>query len=67
MTIRELAMTAAGLVAVVASVAAGLTTWLLVTAPATVAMAIEGRDSEPLLQVALSALYDVLIRLVRYL
>jgi hypothetical protein len=67
MTIRELAMTTAGLVAVAASVAAGLTTWLLVTAPATVAMAIEGRDAEPLLQVALNALYEVIVRLVRYL
>ena len=59
MTTRELAMTTAGVVAVAASVAAGLTTWLLVTAPATVAMAIEGRDAEPLLQVALNALYEV--------
>jgi hypothetical protein len=67
MTTRELAMTTAGFVAVAASVAAGLTTWLLVTAPATVAMAIEGRDAEPLLQAALNALYDVVIRLVRYL
>ena len=67
MTTRELAMTTAGVVAVAASVAAGLTTWLLVTAPATVAMAIEGGDAEPLLQVALSALYEVLTRLVRYL
>jgi len=67
MTTRELAMTTAGLVAVAASVAAGVTTWLLVTAPATVAMAIEGRDAEPLLQVALNALYEVVIRFVRYL
>ena len=67
MTTRELAMTLAGMVAVAASVAAGLTTWLLVTAPATVALAIEGRDGEPLLQVALTALYQVLARLVRYL
>jgi hypothetical protein len=67
MTTRELAMTTAGLVAVAASVAAGVTTWLLVTAPATVAMAIEGRDAEPLLQMALNALYEVVIRFVRYL
>jgi hypothetical protein len=67
MTTRELAMTTAGMVAVAASVVAGLTTWLLVTAPATVAMAIEGRDAEPLLQEALRALYEVVIRLVRYL
>jgi hypothetical protein len=52
---------------VAASVAAGLTTWLLVTAPATIAMAIEGGDAEPLLQAALSVLYQALVRLVRYL
>ena len=67
MTMSELAMRTAGVVAVAASVAAGLTTWLLVTAPATVAMAIEGRDAEPLMNMALSALYEVLTRLVRYL
>ena len=67
MTTRELAMTTAGVVAVAASLAAGLTTWLLVTAPATIAMAIEGGDAEPLLQAALNALYAALTRLVRYL
>ena len=67
MTMSALAMRMAGVVAVAASVAAGLTTWLLVTAPATIAMAIEGGDAEPLLQVALSALYEALTRLVRYL
>ena len=67
MTTRDVAMTTAGVVAVAASVAAGLTTWLLVTAPATVAMAIEGRDAEPLLEVALKALYQALTQLFRYL
>ena len=67
MRARELAMATAGVVAVAASVAAGLTTWLLVTAPATIAMAIEGGDAEPLLQAALNALYEALTRLVRYL
>jgi chromate transport protein ChrA len=67
MTARELAMMTGWMVAGAASVAAGLTMWLLVTAPETVAMAIEGHDAEPLVQVALSALYQVLTRLVRYL
>jgi hypothetical protein len=67
MTTRDLAMTTAGLVAVTASVAAGLTTWLLVTAPVTVAMAIQGRDAEPLLQEAVRALFQALAQLVRYL
>jgi hypothetical protein len=66
MTTRGLAMTTAGVVAVAASVAAGLTTWLLITAPTTVAMAIAGRDAEPLLQVTLSMLRDALTRLVGY-
>ncbi|MEO8258649.1 MAG: hypothetical protein ABI868_14975 [Acidobacteriota bacterium] len=66
MTTRGLAMTTAGVVAVAASVAAGLTTWLLITAPTTVAMAIEGRDAEPLRQAALSLLHDALTRLVQY-
>ena len=39
MTARELAMTAAGLVAVAAWVAAAVVAWLLVTRPTTVAMA----------------------------
>ena len=67
MTMSALAMRMAGVVAVAASVAAGVTTWLLVTAPATVAMAIEGRDAEPLVNMALGALYELLTRLVRYL
>lgn len=67
MTMSALAMRMAGVVAVAASVAAGLTTWLLVTAPETVAMAIEGRDAEPLVNMTLAALYELLTRLVRYL
>ena len=67
MTARDLVMTLAGMVAIRASVAAGVTTWLLVTAPATVAMAIEGRDAEPFVRVALRALYEILARVVRYL
>lgn len=39
MTARELAMTAAGLVAVAAGVAAMVVAWLLVTRPTMVAMA----------------------------
>ena len=67
MKTRDLAMTTAGVVAVAAWVAASMTAWLLVTAPATVAMAIDGRDAQSLVQVGLRALYDLLVRLVRYL
>jgi hypothetical protein len=67
MKTRDLAMTTAGVVAVTAWVAASVTAWLLVTAPATVAMAINGRDAQSLVQLGLHALYDLLVRLVRYL
>ena len=67
MKTRDLAMTTAGVVAVTACFAASVTAWLLVTAPATVAMAINGRDARSLMQLGLSALYDLLVHLVRYL
>jgi len=67
MKARDFAMTTAGVVALAASAAAGLMTWLLVTAPATFAMAIRGTDAEPFVQVAARALYEVLTSLVRYL
>jgi len=44
-----------------------MTAWLLVTAPTTVAMAVQGRDVQPLAQFALHALYEAVTRLVRYL
>ena len=67
MKTRDLAMTTAGVVAVTAWVAASVTAWLLVTSPATVAMAVNGRDAQSLVQFGLRALYDLLARLVRYL
>jgi len=67
MKTRDLAMRTAGVVAVAAWVAASMAAWLLVTAPATVAMAINGRDAQSLVQLGLRALYDVLARLVSYL
>ena len=67
MNTRNLAMTAAGVVAVAASSVAGVTAWLLVTAPTTVAMAVQGGDAQPLAQLALHALYEAVTRLVRYL
>ena len=67
MKTRDLAMTTAGVVGVTAWVAASMTAWLLVTAPATVAMAVNGHDAQSLIQFGLRALYDLLVRLVRYL
>ena len=67
MNTRNLAMTTASLVAVVACWLAGATAWLLVTAPATVALAVQGGDAQPLAQLAMRALYEAFTRLVRYL
>jgi hypothetical protein len=67
MKARDFAMTTAGVVALAASAAAGLITWLLVSAPATLAMAIKGTNAEPFAQVAARTLFEVLTRLVRYL
>lgn len=67
MSTRNLAATAATMVAVAACSMASVTAWLLVTAPATVALAVQGGDAQPLAQLALHALYAALAQLVRYL
>ena len=66
-TPRAVVTTAAWAVAVTACSMASVTAWLLVTAPTTVAMAVQGRDVQPLAQFALHALYEAVTRLVRYL
>jgi hypothetical protein len=66
MNTHNLAMTTAGVVAVAACSLASATAWLLVTAPTTVAMAVQGGDMEPLAQIALHALYEAVARLVQY-
>jgi uncharacterized protein involved in propanediol utilization len=67
MKARDFAMTTAGVVALAASAAAGLMTWLLMSAPVTLAMTIEGTDAEPFVQVAARTRHEVLMHLVRYL
>ena len=67
MNTRNLAMTTAGLVGMAACSVASVTAWLLVTAPTTVALAVQGGDAQPLAQLALHALYHALARLVQYL
>lgn len=67
MNTRNLAMTAAGVVAVTACSMASVTAWLLVTSPATVALAVRAGDPQPLAQLALRALYAACAALVRYL
>ena len=67
MTAQNIATTMAGFVMMAATAAAGLTAWLLVTAPTTVAVALSGHDAEPFVQAAMHALHDVLASLSRYL
>ena len=67
MTIQDIAATVAGFVMMAATAAAGLTAWLFVTAPTSVAVALSGHDAEPFVQAALHALHDVLASLIRYL
>ena len=67
MSTRNLAMTAAGVVAVTACSMASVTAWLLVTSPAKVALAVQGGDAQPLAELALHALYAALAHLARYM
>lgn len=67
MTARELGMTAAGVVALAAWVAAGMAAWLLVTAPTTVAMAINAGDGQSLVEAGLRVFYNLVARLVAFL
>ena len=67
MNTRNLAMTAAGVVAIAACSMASVTAWLLVTSPATVALAVHGGAAQPLAELALRALYAAVMQLARYL
>jgi hypothetical protein len=62
-----MAATMAGMVALTASATAGLTIWLLLTAPATVGSALGGHDVGPLVRMAIDTIYGALSGLVRYL
>jgi hypothetical protein len=67
MSTRKLATTAGWVVAMTACSVAGMTAWLLVTAPTTVALAVQGGDAQPLAELALRALFQALGHLARYL
>lgn len=67
MSTRKLATTAGWVVAMTACSVAGMTAWLLVTAPTAVALAVQGGDAQPLAELALHALYQALGHLARYL
>jgi hypothetical protein len=50
-----------------ASATAGLTIWLLLTAPATVASALGEHEVAPLVKIALQAVYGAVVGLVQHL
>ena len=66
MNLRDAATAVGGLVALGASAAAGMTIWVLLTAPTTVAGMVSGADAAPLRLMA-RVLLDALSQLVRYL
>ena len=66
MSLRDFATTLGGLVMVSASAAAGLTIWVLLTAPTAVAGALNGGEGNAL-QIVARALYAAFSFLGRYL
>jgi hypothetical protein len=54
-------------VGLAASWVAGMTAWLLVTAPTTTALAVQGGDAERLMQLALTTFRQLLAQVARYL
>ena len=67
MTFNEIAATIGGMVALAASATAGLTIWLLLTAPTTVASALGEHEVAPLVHIALDAVYSAVVGLVQHL
>ena len=67
MTFNEIAATVGGVVGLAASVTAGLTIWLMLTAPTTVASALGEREVAPLVHIALETVYSAVVGLVQHL
>jgi hypothetical protein len=67
MTFNDIAATVGGMVALAASATAGLTIWLLLTAPATVAATLGDHEVAPLVRIALDALYRAVVGVVQHL
>jgi hypothetical protein len=65
MTLRNIATTVAGVVVVVASTTAGSVIWLLLTAPTSVAGALDGHATGAV-QIVVHALYAALSHFVSY-
>ena len=56
-----------GIVGLFALVIAGATIWLLLTDPVTVAESMDSGEVSPLVQSLAGSIYDVLVRLMKYL
>lgn len=56
-----------GIVGLFAAVVAGATVWLILTDPVTVAESMETGEVTPLVQSLAGSIYDVIVRLLRYL
>lgn len=64
---RQVSISLASVVGVVAVLAAGATAWLLLTDPITVAEAVDSGDYAPLVTELADVLYNALVGLLRYL
>jgi ABC-type multidrug transport system permease subunit len=56
-----------GIIGLFATVIAGSMVWLLVTDPVTVAESIDSGEVSPLVQSLAGSIYDVIVRLFKYL
>ena len=56
-----------GIVGLFAAVIAGATVWLILTDPVTVAESMDSGEVTPLVQSLAGSIYDVLVRLMKYL
>ena len=65
--ISEMVLTLASLAGIATSGMAGLTIWLLLTQPLTVANAVNARDLTPLAQAIAGALVAAFAAIIRYL
>jgi hypothetical protein len=56
-----------GIIGLFAAVIAGATVWLILTDPVTVAESMDSGEVTPLVQSLAGSIYDVLVRLMKYL
>lgn len=66
-SLRSFSVSLVGLVGLLASIVAGATIWLLLTDPVTVAESVDRGEVSPLVQSLVSAIYQAIAGLLRYL